>query len=89
MRLFKFAILAALVGLLAACQSISPEERRAADMRTCAGYGFKPNTDAMARCLLDIDLDRRADARAFQARSDRMMWQQPMIVERRVIVERR
>lgn len=89
MRVFQLAALVALTGLLAACQSISPEERRAADMRTCAGYGFRPNTDAMARCLLDIDLDRRADTRAFQARADRMMWQQPMIVERRVIVERR
>ncbi|MBP2547690.1 hypothetical protein J2858_000583 [Neorhizobium galegae] len=72
---------------LAGCQTMTPEERRAADERTCAGYGFRPATDAMARCLLDLDLDRRADMRAFQTRS--MMFDQPVILERRVIVDRR
>jgi hypothetical protein len=71
---------------LSGCQTMTPEERRAVDERTCAGYGFRPGTDAMARCLLDIDLDRRADMRAFQARS--MMFDRPVILERRVIVER-
>ncbi|MFD1745602.1 hypothetical protein ACFSE1_09035 [Rhizobium helianthi] len=74
--------------LLASCQTLTPEERRAADERTCLRYGFKPNTDALARCLLDLDLDRRADSRAFQARADQF-WGPPMIVERRIIVERR
>lgn len=73
---------------LSGCQTISPEERRAADERTCLRYGFKPNTDALARCLLDLDLDRRADGRAFQARADQM-WGGPVIVERRIIVDRR
>lgn len=72
--------------MLVGCQTMTPEERRAADMRTCAGYGFKPNTDGMAQCLLQLDLDRRADMRAFEARST-AMWNQPVILERRVIVE--
>jgi len=89
MRFRRLVLIAALAGPLAACQTMTPEERRAADERTCAGYGFRPKTDAMARCLLDLDLDRRADARAFQARTDRMMWAPPLVVERRVIVRRR
>ena len=88
MRLFRLLLLAALAAPLCACETVTPEQRRAADERTCASYGFRPATDPMARCLLDLDLNRHADARAFQARADRMMWQ-PMVVERRVIVERR
>ncbi|MGK6317671.1 hypothetical protein [Neorhizobium sp. DT-125] len=88
MRLHRLLVLAALAGLLAACQTMTPEERRAADENTCAGYGFRRGTDAMARCLLDIELDRRAEARSFQYRSAAMMWP-PVVVERRVIVRRR
>jgi hypothetical protein len=91
MNISRNAALTALVvlaGLLAGCQTMTPEERRAADQRTCMGYGFKPNTDGMAQCLLQLDLDRRADMRAFEARSA-AMWNQPVILERRVIVERR
>lgn len=81
----------AALALLAGCQTITPQERRAADERTCASYGFRPQTDAMARCLLDLDLDRRAQARANFARQDGMMmgmWS-PVIVERPVIVRAR
>ncbi len=88
MRLHRLILAVALVGPLAACQTLTPEERRAADERTCTGYGFRPNTEGMARCLLDIDLNRSADARAFQARTDRMMWAPPVVVERRVIIRR-
>lgn len=73
--------------LLAGCQTVTPEERRAADERTCIGYGFKPGTDAMAGCLLDLDLDRRADQRSWRDQQARTMWG-PMYVERRVIVRR-
>ncbi|MBT9368748.1 hypothetical protein [Rhizobium sp. CSW-27] len=73
--------------LLAGCQTLTPEQQRAADERTCTGYGFRPQTDAMARCLLDLELDRRADMRAFQTRSS-LMFDRPVILERRVIVEK-
>jgi len=72
--------------LLSACQSMTPEQRRAADEAQCVGYGFKPATDAFAECLQRLDLDRRADARADSIRASQMMWDRPMIVERRVIV---
>ena len=35
-----------------------------ADQQSCARFGFRPGTDSMARCLLDIELDRRAERRA-------------------------
>lgn len=89
MRLYRLLVLAALAWPLAACQTMTPEERRAADENTCAGYGFRRGTDAMARCLLDLELDRRAESRAFQARANaNMWWGGPMVVERRVIVKR-
>ncbi|XUY27383.1 hypothetical protein RMR21_003175 [Agrobacterium sp. rho-8.1] len=84
-------VLSALAATLAlsACQTLSPEERRARDDTTCRGYGFRPNTDQMAGCLLDLDLDRRADARAWQAQSSRDMFYRPVVVERRIIVQNR
>jgi len=78
-------LLAALMLMLAGCQTMTPEERRAADERRCAGYGFRPGTDAMAGCLLDLDLDRRADMRSWRDHQTRTMWG-PMYVQRRVIV---
>ena len=75
--------------LLSSCQTMTPEERRAADESTCRGYGFRSGTDAMARCLLDINLDRRAENRAWQARVNRDMFYRPVVVERRIIVDRR
>lgn len=71
--------------LLAGCQTMTPEERRAANQRTCIDYGFKPGTEAMARCLLDLDLDRRADQRSWREQQMRPLWG-PMFVERRVII---
>ncbi|GGA89710.1 hypothetical protein GCM10011491_16980 [Brucella endophytica] len=53
-----------LTAALAGCTTMTPEERRAADIQTCRAYGFRPNTDALANCLLQLDLDRRADRRA-------------------------
>lgn len=49
---------------LAGCQTMTPEERRAADEQTCRSYGFRKGTDAFASCLLHLDLDRRAARRA-------------------------
>ena len=72
---------------LSACQTLTPEERRARDEATCRGYGFRTGTDPMAGCLLDLDLDRRADARAWQAQTRRDMFYRPVVVERRIIVQ--
>lgn len=58
-------VLAAATVLLAGCQTITPQERRAADERQCSGYGFKRGTNAFATCLQRIDLNRDADRRAF------------------------
>ena len=43
--------LAALAIGLSACQTMTPEERRAADERQCLGYGFKRGTEGFATCL--------------------------------------
>lgn len=75
--------------LIAACQSMTPEERRARDENTCASYGFRRNTDAFAACLQRIDLDRRAERRAFRYSNDPLIWgpyYHPVVIERRVIV---
>lgn len=79
------AVVITLIPLLAACQTMTPEERRAADERTCTNYGFKPRTDAMAQCLLDLELDRRADMRSWRDQQARTMWG-PLYVERHVII---
>ncbi|MET3853767.1 hypothetical protein [Rhizobium sp. OAE497] len=71
MRLSALSLtLAALAIGLSACQTMTPEERRAADERQCLSYGFKPGTNGFATCLQRIDLDRRADARAFRIQAD-------------------
>lgn len=88
MRIFSFIGLFCAAVTLASCQTMTPEERRAADEATCRGYGFKVGTDAMARCLLDIDLDRRAEARSWQQRQNDMFFRQPVVIERRVIVQK-
>lgn len=48
--------------LLGACASV--EEQHAMDETRCRGYGFRRGTDAFAKCLLDVDLDRSATRRA-------------------------
>ncbi|WP_026612869.1 hypothetical protein [Ensifer aridi] len=61
----------AAAGLFAtACQTTTPQERRARDENTCASYGFRRGTDAFATCLQRIDLDRRAETRAFRYGND-------------------
>lgn len=88
MRPNRLILLAAFPFLLAACQTMSPEERRAADQRTCASYGFRAGTDAMARCLFDLELDRRAESRSWREQNARPFWG-PTYIERRVIVRER
>jgi len=49
---------------VSACQTMTPEERRARDEETCRSYGFRTGSEAFAQCLLELDLDRRAERRA-------------------------
>ncbi|PZO72854.1 MAG: hypothetical protein DI629_20580 [Mesorhizobium amorphae] len=57
-----------LVGLVAlsGCSTVGPAERRLADEETCREYGFRQGSDAFAECLQRIELDRRADVRAWR-----------------------
>jgi hypothetical protein len=61
----KRTILAALAlaSLSGGCVSTTDAERRAIDETRCRSYGFRSATDGMARCLLEIDLDRAAERR--------------------------
>lgn len=43
---------------LAACQSMTPQEKQAANQRTCLGYGFLPESAAMERCLNNLQLPK-------------------------------
>jgi hypothetical protein len=48
-RLVALASAFGLLALQAGC--MTPEQIRQHDEATCAGYGFKPGTDAFAGCL--------------------------------------
>lgn len=65
-RWFALAVMV----LIAGCQTMSPEERRAADREACRSYGFKRNNDALAECMMRLDLDRRQARRANAAHLD-------------------
>lgn len=74
----KVLVLLGVVGLLAGCVTMTPEQRRAADEQTCRGYGFKAKTEGFANCLMRLDLDRRADRRAWQDQVD--SFDRPMVI---------
>ena len=68
-------VMTTIIAGLSACQTMTPEERRAADEQRCLGYGFRRGTDGFATCLQRIDLDRRAESRAQSAElMDSMAW---------------
>jgi hypothetical protein len=75
-----------LIAALAGCTTMTPEERRAADIQTCRSYGFRPNSDALANCLLQLDLDRRAERRAAFNEPFYGSFGPPMVVYRTVPV---
>lgn len=54
-----------LVCALSGCTTMTSADRRAADEAECRDYGFKPRSTAFAECLQRIDLDRKADRRAW------------------------
>lgn len=74
MSIRKILPLAALGIMLAGCTTLTPQERRAADEKTCLSYGFRRGTDALATCLQRIDLDRRAESRSLRYGNDPMLW---------------
>jgi len=69
MQIRKILLFVALGAILGGCTTMTPQERRAADEKTCLSYGFRRNTDALATCLQRIDLDRVPLAAIWQ-RSD-------------------
>jgi hypothetical protein len=71
MRILPLTLTIAAIAIgLSACQTMTPEERRAADERQCLSYGFKRGTEGFATCLQRTDLSRQA---RMQAESDYMM----------------
>lgn len=74
MSIRKILPLAALGIMLAGCTTLTLQERRAADEKTCLSYGFRRGTDALATCLQRIDLDRRAESRSLRYGNDPMLW---------------
>ncbi|MDQ0319478.1 hypothetical protein QO002_001616 [Pararhizobium capsulatum DSM 1112] len=84
MRARSIVFIAVSAALLAGCQTMTPEERRAADEKTCMSYGFRRGTDAMATCLQRIDLDRHAERRAFRYgyNGGAWDWDRPIVVYR-------
>ncbi len=62
----KIHLFAALGLALAASGCVtSAAEQRAFDEQRCRSYGFKAGSEALSSCLLDLDLDRSADRRAW------------------------
>lgn len=54
----------AILGLsLLAGGCVTAGEQRMLDQDRCRSYGFRLGTDAFAKCLLDVDLDRSATLR--------------------------
>lgn len=55
--------IAALAVALCGCSTTTPAERLANNQASCQGYGFKPNTDAYSTCMMQMDLENKADDR--------------------------
>ncbi len=80
MRVSRILALISLAVAVSACQSVTPEQQRAADDAKCSGYGFKIGTTPFANCLMNLELDRRADTRAFLYSNDDDFFWGPGIV---------
>lgn len=79
-------IMIGLTGLSTGCTSVTPEQRRLADEQTCRNFGFKPGNEGMANCLMRLELDRRAERRAWD--SQLALENQPRIIIPPVYVQR-
>lgn len=51
--------------LLGACTTM--EDIRTVQRKQCSGYGFKPDTDPFAKCMMDLEAKRMEDHRRFMA----------------------
>jgi hypothetical protein len=49
-----------LIVCVAACAGVTPEQQHAMDQQTCASYGFKPDSDRFADCMMQSN-QRRED----------------------------
>ncbi|MDL2401032.1 hypothetical protein [Rhizobium mayense] len=78
MRIFPALSLIVVALVLSACQTA--EEIRAADEARCSSYGFRRGTENFANCLMNQDLSRRADQRAFMESNDDFFWGPPYVV---------
>lgn len=55
--------IAALAVALCGCATTTPAERLAGNQASCQAYGFKPNTDAFASCIMQQEMaDDASDA---------------------------
>jgi hypothetical protein len=59
----NIALAAVLAVAVAGCSTTTPAERLAANQGTCVGYGFKVGTDAYATCMMQMDIEDKADDR--------------------------
>ena len=62
-RLSMTKVLAGALLALACSGCVTDAERRAADEARCRNYGFRGQSEGLANCLLQIDLDRSAALR--------------------------
>lgn len=52
---------------------MSPAEQRAADQQTCAGYGYRPGTNAFADCMMMTAQQRQAQRDRMSGERERMV----------------
>jgi len=64
-------ILSAFICLISSCALVPSHEEKMADFSNqCQAYGFKPQTDSYATCMMKLDTDdQRATAKASQCSS--------------------
>ena len=65
--MIRIVVVAAIGLAIMGCSTTTPAERMALHQTTCEGYGFKPNTDAYSSCMMQMDLDAKADDRRRRA----------------------
>ena len=69
--MYKLAILSPIIFTMAACATpLTPEQRMANFSSQCQAYGFKPQTDTYANCMMKLDdQDQRNTAKTSQCSS--------------------